>query len=303
MSLVFDALRQQGTQPTQSPTELGSVLAPGRRWRRWRFIIGLLCLVAVSAVMWGEFSLMERQVLSVAPVTTSPAPSVPDEPSAPTETPVPEAVEENVVSPQQSVLPSQSRLPGDALARLAETAQMPLRAESAPELAKAENVEGDNVVLENTALDNAQPASAPVSVPVASSVPEKLTAEAEASTSKAANPAELFMAFNGAMAASQWQEAEAVIERARQALGESHLIVARMQGYYCMQADCPEQARQAYSTILARLPRDREAGYNLAVLDWQAGRQAEALRRVRSMLSQHPEDDALRALQRQMGAR
>ncbi|MCQ4241638.1 tetratricopeptide repeat protein [Stutzerimonas stutzeri] len=132
--------------------------------------------------------------------------------------------------------------------------------------------------------------------------PEEKPVTVDVSLSAVADPATLFVAFNAALAADQLPQAHAVIGEARLALGDSHLMVARMEGYYCMIAQCLQQARQAYATILTRLPQDREAGYNLAVLDWKAGHQAEARKRVRTLLAQHPGDEQLRALQRLMGA-
>ena len=302
MSLVFDALRQHGTHPTQAPTQLGSVVTPGQRRWRWGLVVGLVCVAVAGLFLWEHFYAAERiaprNVSAALPVQPS-APTVSSAPQevvvvdialpTPTPTPTPTPPEAQAQAPAPS---SGSRLPGDALARLAATASViEVAAVSQPEVAAVGEIDTTVPALESEPEPRLEPKpEAELSMVVETAPPAEV------------NPAELFAAFNAALSAGQLPQAEEVIERARAALGESHLIVARMQGYYCMRADCPAQARQAYSTILARLPRDREAGYNLAVLDWQAGQHAEAAKRVRALLAQYPADDALRALQRQMGA-
>ena len=297
MSLVFDALRQQSTQPTQAPTSAGSVVTPSRPRLLWASSVVLLCLASVLLITWmlaveGNPDTVEPRVLTEPLVDPS----------------VQKSAEIKMIPVRGS------RLPDDALARLAETAPT-----TSASIAVSQS---DAVMLASTADSESvtepvlEPATAPIPTPTLAEAPasaQQLTVDKPEETlseldetpmedaKSPSNPADLLMAFNAALGAGQLSQAEEILERARLALGSRHLIVARMQGYYCMRADCPEQARQAYSTILSRLPRDREAGYNLAVLDWQAGRRDAAHRRVRTLLSQHPGDEALRALQRQMG--
>jgi len=272
MSLVFDALRQQGAQPTQEPTALGSVITPGG-WRLRVIAWVLLCLAVLLAVFLGPDD--QR----VAPLA---------------EAAVPETEQVDLVTTSPEPL-HVSRLPSDALARLAVSAPASItaRAES-PAVSPAPNapvVEAPAAVarMPVSQVETILPEPAPPPVMVEVSAP-------------AVDPAALFAAFHAELSADRLPQAEAVVERAGRSLGDSHLMVSRMQGYYCMRADCPERARQAYRAILSRLPRDREAGYNLAVLDWQGGQHAEARKRVRMLLDQHPGDEALRALQRLMGA-
>ncbi|MBA1264285.1 tetratricopeptide repeat protein [Stutzerimonas stutzeri] len=280
MSMVFDALRQQGTQTTQEPTALGSVITPGG-WRlQWGIAWVLLCLAVLLLAVY--LGLDDKRVVPLAP---------------PAEVAVPEVEAEQADLVTLSPVPLHvSRLPGDALARLAESAQAStavrvkppatLPARSAPVVVAAPAAVARMPVGQaETVLP--EPAPPPVMVEV---------------SPPAVDPAVLFAAFHAELAAERLPQAEAVIERARRTLGDSHLMVSRMQGYYCMRADCPERARQAYRAILSRLPRDHEAGYNLAVLDWQGGQHTEARKRVRTLLAQHPGDEALRALQRLMGA-
>ncbi len=287
MSLVFDALRQQATHPTQEPTALGSVVTPGGAPRLpWVFAGVLLCLAILWAVFFRDFNPVERavepSVSKVAEVATI----------APQPQPQPQ--------PQPAPL-SVSRLPEDALVRLAQSAPVPVLVSvepSEPLIVPSASVDTEPSVKGQSPVPQSDAALPGVILPA----PEEKPVTVDVSLSAVADPATLFVAFNAALAADQLPQAHAVIGEARLALGDSHLMVARMEGYYCMIAQCLQQARQAYATILSRLPQDREAGYNLAVLDWKAGHQAEARKRVRTLLAQHPGDEELRALQRLMGA-
>jgi len=281
MSLVFDALRQQGTQPTQEPTALGSVVTPGGATRLpWISAGVLLCLTILATVFLEAFYLADRTaeppVSNVAEVTT-------------------------IASQAQPPALSVSRLPEDALVRLAQSAPVPAVVAvepSEPLIVASAPVDTEPSVKGQSPVPQGDAALPGVILPA----PEEKPVTVDVSLSAVADPATLFVAFNAALAADQLPQAHAVIGEARLALGDSHLMVARMEGYYCMIAQCLQQARQAYATILTRLPQDREAGYNLAVLDWKAGHQAEARKRVRTLLAQHPGDEQLRALQRLMGA-
>lgn len=285
MSLVFDALRQQGTQPTQEPTALGSVVTPGGATRLpWISAGVLLCLTILATVFLEAFYLADRTA----------------------EPPVSNVAEVTTIAPQPQPQPqppalSVSRLPEDALVRLAQSTPVPAVVAvepSEPLVVASAPVDTEPSVKVQSPVPQGDAALPGFILPA--SVEKPVTVDV--SLSAVADPATLFVAFNAALAADQLPQAHAVIGEARLALGDSHLMVARMEGYYCMIAQCLQQARQAYVTILARLPQDREAGYNLAVLDWKAGHQAEARKRVRTLLAQHPGDEQLRALQRLMGA-
>ena len=303
MSLIFDALRQHDNQPAQEPTLSGSVVTPARWIMPWVIallilLVGLL-VVLVFQPLQSRVSVqqVEHDPVPVASVSTD---SVSSEPVAGSR--LSGAVLDRVVKPV-GARPVQNR-PNDQDAVTASASaarqnrtvlptsppspplvETPVR-RVAPTIASAAVVVASEAAVQAPAQTRAVPAA-----------PEPALAPAKV------NPAELFRSFNAALAADRLEEANAVLGQTRLALGESHLMVARMQGYYCMRADCPELARQAYTRVLSRLPQDREAGYNLSVLDWQAGRKASARGRVGSMLAQYPDDESLRALQRMMERR
>lgn len=105
------------------------------------------------------------------------------------------------------------------------------------------------------------------------------------------------------MARADRPQAAALLAQAQAQLGAEHLLVARMEGYYCMRADCESRARQAYERVLYRLPDDREAGYNLALLELQAGQLEAASTRLRRLQQVYPGDAALRELQQVIRSR
>lgn len=160
----------------------------------------------------------------------------------------------------------------------------------------------------------------PVALPETASIPVAVTTTSESKVEPAASvpkvePAasapvadhsrvdssRIMRRFNQFMLAEQLDDARELLESTRVELGDDHLLSARMQGYFCMKADCLPQSRTAYEAILARLPSDREAQYNLVLVSWQQGRQQEARHRVRELLVRHPNDADLLALINQLG--
>jgi len=127
--------------------------------------------------------------------------------------------------------------------------------------------------------------------------------EPPAHAQPATSPARLLADFNAAMSDNRLSQASQMLEQSRATLGESHLLVARMEGYYGLQTGNSEQARRAYASILARLPSDREAGYNLVILDWKSGAHNQARERLASMLVLAPDDQRLHDLQTVMEGR
>lgn len=324
MSLIFDALRQQGTQSTQKPTRHGSIVTPHHRPLTWGLAAILLLLVFLGSIFWQDVNRYATHWPStiresLSKISTSEADSA-SEPNRSAQNgtikhtlapPLAGVTVESSASAHDTPAASskashQSRLSSTTLAQQASTSHT-VRKASTETLPTTPSTPTPETPPATPAPAAQQPAvatdtsrSTPTATPTNAAAEAPVTT-ATPSTSKI-SPAELFSTFNVALGASQLPKAKAVIERARDSLGDSHLIVARLQGYYCMQADCPEQARQAYTTILSRLPRDREAGYNLAILDWQANRRTAAFDRVHALLAQYPEDQSLQALKRRMGA-
>jgi len=103
--------------------------------------------------------------------------------------------------------------------------------------------------------------------------------------------------FNRLVARNEFDAASGVV--AEIALAEpGSLALLRMKGFLGLRAGRPDDARAAYDALLVRLPDDREANLNLAVIDWQAGERAAALERVRRVAVRHPDDAQVQAMLR-----
>lgn len=276
MSLVFEALRRNNdTAHTQ--TAGGSVLTAGNSLRKNRLKVILTWLI-VGLSMGGGYALLKPYlpalVLSgVQPVSSQtperdPAALLPVEPAPASET--------ALISRSEVVTP----LNKDSLATLGKAVSQAATQVHQP-------------------LASTPKTAVPVSQSTASTTESAFLPEALVSPEPApdVNPRYLLASFNGAMASGQTEQAEQLLADARHTLGTEHLMVLRMTGYYCLQNACDNRARQAYLTILSRLPEDKEAGYNLAVLDGRNGQLERAHERVNRLLQHYPGDSALRSLQ------
>lgn len=284
MSLIFDALRHDPGQPVREPTRTGSVVSGKGHSVLW-LIVAACMLVLVALV-----SMRLPDAHSGHPLAEPSAQAAPGLAGA-GETP--------------------PRLSGEVLTRPAGTAAPSASVASrGPAQVPASSAASRRAALPETPADP-RPAPSPT-LPVDRAVAGEGASRSSTHVFSASggrdasrpeapspvSPAVLLSAFNGAMADGQRERARALLHQARLALGDEHLLVARMEGYYCMRADCVERARRAYTAILSRLPHDREAGYNLALIDWQAARTGAARERIRGLLVHYPSDEALRALQR-----
>lgn len=314
MSLVFEALRRHdGTTATAQPA-MGSVLTAGNslhRRRRWSTVIWLL----VSLCLGGGYVLLTpylsaivfpltRLVTSFEPEAGQPASLITDQPvstNAAREIDTPTLVAANTAT--ERVIETPTPVAANTVTEREIDTPTPVAANTVTERV----IETPTPVATNTVTEREIDTSTPVA---ANTVTERVieTPAPEAPPELQQPPAnrdprQLLASFNRAMSQSQSDEAIRLLADARQTLGRDHMMVLRMQGYYCLQNGCDEQARDAYSTIIARLPEDREAGYNLAVLEWRNGQQTQAKDRVRQLLQYYPGDRALRTLQRTLQER
>lgn len=277
MSLVFEALRRH--DDTASPLQsTGSVLTHGTSLRKDRLwsalywvLAGVLLGVGYATLQPYASELIQTHSEQTIPAALRPAPEQASQATASvaalkTESPlIVESLDIHEATPVTSVvLPSSVTRP----------IEKPIA--SQPKLAaqtQASNVTKPSPQVQKQSINNNQV--------IAERVDQRL----------------LLNRFNTAMLDGQTEQAAELLEQARKKLGAEHLMVLRLQGYYCMQNHCNGQAQQAYQTILAQLPNDKEAGYNLAVLEGRNGQLAQALTRVTQLLQHHPDDNALRALQ------
>lgn len=305
MSLVFDALRRAAPGDVQEPTRAGSVTVATRRWRPLGGItLGLLCMALVLSALWLRQTDVPQGAATVAGEVQEPA-------AVPIPLPLPLPHKAEIVVPTGSAVPRLQAADSQPVSAAASAGEREPPRNTRPAGTSAATVATRQPVPATpaatregeaaTGRDTPSRQPSPVAVAVAAAQPP---AEASAGTQPAngtvppMSAEALLAAFGEAMRNGQLAQADTYLEHARQMLGHQHLLVVRMEGYYCMQADCAERARQAYLSILARLPQDREAGYNLTILDWRAGKLEAARVRARSLLAQYPADQELNALLR-----
>lgn len=101
-------------------------------------------------------------------------------------------------------------------------------------------------------------------------------------------------AFREAMAQGEHRNARAALARLEAGLSPQSLTLLRMKAWYAVDSGDDAAARSAYARVLQRLPDDINAGVNVALIDWRAGRHGEALRQINSMYTQHPDSDLVK---------
>ena len=100
--------------------------------------------------------------------------------------------------------------------------------------------------------------------------------------------------FREAMAQGDHSKARVALGKLESALSPQSLTLLRMQAWYAVDSGDDGAARGVYSRLLQRLPDDINAGVNVALIDWRAGRQEQALQRINAMYTQHPDSDLVR---------
>lgn len=107
---------------------------------------------------------------------------------------------------------------------------------------------------------------------------------------------ETFQQFLRQVQMQQWPEAQASADQITRALGPRHVVSLRAMGYLALKQNDLPLAKTNYLALLQILPEDREAGLNLALIDWRIGDKDAALRRVNSLGERFPNDSEVRAL-------
>ena len=104
----------------------------------------------------------------------------------------------------------------------------------------------------------------------------------------------VFRQFMRHMQMKQYAEARAAANRVTQAMGAQHVMSLRVQGYLALAQNELASAMDQYLQLQASFPDDREAGFNLAVIDWRLGNKVSALRRAQVLMQKHPDDIEVR---------
>ncbi len=100
--------------------------------------------------------------------------------------------------------------------------------------------------------------------------------------------------FREAMAQGDHSGAKSALGKLESALSPESLTLLRMQAWYAVDSGDDGAARAVYSRLLQRLPDDINAGVNVALIDWRAGRRQQALQRINTMHTQHPDSDLIK---------
>lgn len=101
--------------------------------------------------------------------------------------------------------------------------------------------------------------------------------------------AELFHAFEAAIAAHDLPQARASLQTLEARLPASSVTLLRSRAWLAVQSGQPQQAMQDYTQILHRLPGDENASINLAALESQAGHPDKARQILDDLLVYAPD--------------
>ena len=107
---------------------------------------------------------------------------------------------------------------------------------------------------------------------------------------------DVFQQFVQTLQAGQMPEAQAAADRISSAMGRNHVMSLRAQGYLALKKDNLALARSQYFLLHQLLPEDREAGLNLALIEWRQGDRESASKRVARLLERFPNDQEIQAL-------
>jgi hypothetical protein len=139
-------------------------------------------------------------------------------------------------------------------------------------------------------------ASAPVPVP-APAVKAPINTHVQISTQPSPlDVREAFQSFLRQTQMRQWPEAQRTADQISTALGAGHVMALRAQGYLALQKDDLPRARSQYLQLQQTLPEDREAGLNLALIEWRSGDREAAASRLVGLVQKFPNDPQIQAL-------
>lgn len=110
------------------------------------------------------------------------------------------------------------------------------------------------------------------------------------------NLRESFQSFLRQVQVGQLAEAQRSADQISNAVGSTHVMSLRAQGYLALQKSELVQAKIQYLQLQQVLPDDREAGVNLALIDWRQGDRDSASRRIARLVEKFPNDPEVREL-------
>jgi tetratricopeptide (TPR) repeat protein len=156
---------------------------------------------------------------------------------------------------------------------------------AAPALAKVPKVAAPVLLAVSPVLEVKPPVRAPINTQVLVSVE--------------VNPFEVreaFQSFIQLLQMGQLAQAQIAADKISTAMGSTHVMSLRAQGYLALKKNDLLAAKRQYLQLNQLLPEDRESGLNLALIDWRLGEKESAAKRVSGLLEKFPNDSEIQAL-------
>lgn len=311
MSLIFEALKK-GTAPAGSVSQAPAPVMPepiARAAVQTQPLGGLILAVLSGMLLAGggawlywagrtsgtaaTVAVQPQAAATVPAITaaTAPAPA-PTLAAAPVSAPSPAPAATKVLVESNKVLPKSARVE-TALAIKS------LAAASAPKAVVKPIAIAPATQAATPALKAAS-ASALPSLPVAEVKPApRVVPNTQVQVSVEPAPVdvrEVFQQFVQQLQMGQLVEAQTSADKISGAMGRSHVMSLRAQGYLALKKGDLGLARQQYVQLHQMLPDDREAGLNLALVEWRQGDKDSAAKRVAHLLEKFPNDQEIQAL-------
>ena len=104
-----------------------------------------------------------------------------------------------------------------------------------------------------------------------------------------------FQVFVQLLQMGKLPEAQMAADKLTNALGGSHVMSLRAQGYLAFKKNDLSKAKSQYLQLQQLLPEDREAGLNLGLIDWLQGEKDSAAKRVARLMEKFPNDPEIQA--------
>lgn len=269
MSLIYDALRVSSesgkTTPVYGSVSSGRASSVRRVGRAWG--VGAAGVVLVAGLLF----VLVRTGADALPAAESGQPE-PIAKAAPAPAAAPALVQR-----APAILP---------VARVAIVEPVRSEAAAVVKAAQARDQEASTQAIEaKKAAPEASGSRRNKEVPVVSTLRE----------GEGVDAADALTRVNGMVARGEFDQAAALLDELNDR-GLNPLAYAKMLGYLSLRAGRFQEARRAYEEVLARLPDDREAGLNIAIVDLSTGLAGEAEQRLRRLVELRPDDDRARAL-------
>ena len=327
MSLIFEALKK-GHAPSSEPLAASTARQPAvaaavaasapaapLSGLFLAVLAGMLLAGGGAWLYWAGKASNVSNPNSPPPVALAPSAATPTVastavlPSAPVAAPAPAAAPVAVVPPAPVVAPTPAAAkPVVAPATIVAAAQAPIAAPVLAPPVRAPKVVASAPVPAAASPTVAAPAiaaaAAPASKAVAVAPPEpKPVPRAPINTHVQVNiepnpfdVREVFQQFVQLLQAGQMPEAQVAADRISSAMGRGHVMSLRAQGYLALKKGDLGLARGQYFLLHQLLPEDREAGLNLALIEWRQGDRDSASKRVAVLLERFPNDQEIQAL-------